>query len=130
MKMKITIIGGGIVGLAIARSLLLKGYKNVIIFEKDNDIATHQSSRNSGVMHAGLYYKPGSLKANLSRDGIIKMKKYCTENNIKWEECGKIVVANKNNQKERLENLFERFIAEISGMKIFKIDDLVLKWVV
>ena len=119
--MKITIIGGGIVGLAIARSLLLKGYKNVIIFEKDNDIATHQSSRNSGVMHAGLYYKPGSLKANLSRDGIIKMKKYCTENNIKWEECGKIVVANKTNQKERLENLFER--GKKNNLKNIKILD-------
>ena len=106
--MKISIIGGGIVGLAIARSLLLKGYKNVKIIEKDNDIANHQSSRNSGVMHAGLYYKPGSLKATLSRDGIVKMKNYCTENNIKWEECGKIVVANKDFQKERLKNLFER----------------------
>ena len=93
--MKITIIGGGIVGLSIARSLLLKGYKKVTIIEKDKDIANHQSSRNSGVMHAGLYYKPGSLKATLSRDGIVKMKKYCTENNINWEECGKIVVATK-----------------------------------
>ena len=72
--MKISIIGGGIVGLAIARSLVLKGYKNVTIIEKDNDIANHQSSRNSGVMHAGLYYKPGSLKANLSRDGIVNEK--------------------------------------------------------
>ncbi len=106
--MKISIVGGGIVGLAIARSLVLKGYKNVTIIEKDNDIANHQSSRNSGVMHAGLYYKPGSLKAILSRDGIVKMKNYCTENNIKWEECGKIVVANKDFQKERLKNLFER----------------------
>ena len=106
--MKISIVGGGIVGLAIARSLILKGYKNVTIIEKDNDIANHQSSRNSGVMHAGLYYKPGSLKAILSRDGIVKMKNYCTENNIKWEECGKIVVANKDFQKERLKNLFER----------------------
>ena len=106
--MKISIIGGGIVGLAIARSLVLKGYKNVTIIEKDNDIANHQSSRNSGVMHAGLYYKPGSLKAILSRDGIVKMKNYCTENNIKWEECGKIVVANKDVQEERLKNLFER----------------------
>ena len=73
--MKISIIGAGIVGLAIARSLVLKGYKNVTIIEKDNDIANHQSSRNSGVMHAGLYYKPGSLKAILSRDGIVKIEK-------------------------------------------------------
>ena len=77
--MKIQIIGAGIVGLSIARSLLLKGYKNVKVIEKENDIAEHQSSRNSGVMHAGLYYKPGSLKANLSRDGIVKMKSYCKQ---------------------------------------------------
>ena len=56
----IIIIGGGIVGLAIARELSLKGYKNLTILEKESNIAVHQSSRNSGVMHAGLYYKPGS----------------------------------------------------------------------
>ena len=130
--MKITIIGGGIVGLSIARSLLLKGYKKVTIIEKDKDTANHQSSRNSGVMHAGLYYKPGSLKATLSRDGIVKMKKYCTENNINWEECGKIVVATKNNQKERLKNLFERGkvnnlknIAILSNKEINKIEPYV-----
>ena len=60
----VIIIGGGIVGLAIARELLLKGYKNLTILEKELNIAKHQSSRNSGVMHAGLYYKPGSLKQN------------------------------------------------------------------
>ena len=106
--MKIQIIGAGIVGLSIARSLLLKGYKNVEVLEKENDIAKHQSSRNSGVMHAGLYYKPGSLKAKLSRDGIVKMKAYCKSNNIQWEECGKIVVATEDNQKDRLTSLFER----------------------
>ena len=106
--MRIQIIGAGIVGLSIARSLMLKGYKNVQVIEKENDIANHQSSRNSGVMHAGLYYKPGSLKAKLSRDGIFKMKAYCKSNNIEWEECGKIVVATEDNQKERLTSLFER----------------------
>jgi len=106
--MKIQIIGAGIVGLSIARSLLLKGYKNIEVLEKENEIAKHQSSRNSGVMHAGLYYKPGSLKAKLSRDGILKMKAYCKSNNIEWEECGKVVVATENNQKERLEFLLER----------------------
>ena len=106
--MKIQIIGGGIVGLSIARSLLLKGYKNIEVLEKEKNIAKHQSSRNSGVMHAGLYYKPGSLKAKLSRDGIVKMKAYCKNNNIQWEECGKVVVATEYNQKERLACLFER----------------------
>ena len=89
---KIIIIGGGILGLSIARKFLLEGYKNITILEKENDIACHQSSRNSGVMHAGLYYKPNSLKAELSRKGITLMKEYCNKNLIPWEECGKIVV--------------------------------------
>ncbi len=105
--MKVSIIGGGIIGLSIARALLIKGYKNTILIEKEEAIAKHQSSRNSGVMHSGLYYKPGSLKAKLSRDGILKMKSYCTNHNINWEECGKIVVANEATQKNSLENLFE-----------------------
>ena len=73
---RVVIIGGGIVGLAIARELILNGYKNITILEKESDIAIHQSSRNSGVMHAGLYYRPGSLKSKLSREGIILMKIY------------------------------------------------------
>ena len=72
MNQKIIVIGAGIVGLAISRELLMRGYKDVTIIEKENQIASHQSSRNSGVMHAGLYYKPGSLKAELSRSGINK----------------------------------------------------------
>ena len=74
---KILIIGGGILGLSIARKFLLEGYKNIIILEKEKYIACHQSSRNSGVMHAGLYYEPKSLKAQLSRKGIVLMKEFC-----------------------------------------------------
>ena len=76
MSDKIIVIGGGILGLSIARQLLIEGYKNITILEKEKTLANHQSSRNSGVMHAGLYYKPGSLKATLSRKGIIMMKEY------------------------------------------------------
>ena len=108
MSDKIIVIGGGILGLSIARQLLIEGYKNITILEKEKTLANHQSSRNSGVMHAGLYYKPGSLKATLSRKGIIMMKEYCNKNKIKWEECGKVVVANEEKEIERLESLFER----------------------
>ena len=101
------IIGGGIVGLAIARELSLKGYKDLIILEKESEIALHQSSRNSGVMHAGLYYKPGSLKSNLSREGIFLMKNYCNENNINWRECGKIVIAKNKDEEYKLNKLFK-----------------------
>ena len=65
---KIVIIGAGIVGLSLALELLKRGHKKVLLIEKENQIAMHQSSRNSGVMHAGLYYRPGSLKSRLCRD--------------------------------------------------------------
>ncbi len=103
----VIIVGGGIVGLAIARELSLKGYKNLTILEKESDIVEHQSSRNSGVMHAGLYYKPGSLKQKLSRDGIKLMKDYCDRNKIKWKECGKIVIAKNKSEVNNLDALFE-----------------------
>ena len=86
---KIIIIGGGILGLSIARELMIRGYKNLTILEKDTSIALHQSSRNSGVMHSGLYYKPNSLNANLSRKGILLLKDYC-KNSIKWEELERL----------------------------------------
>lgn len=108
MNKNIFIIGGGIVGLAVARALSRKGYKKITIIEKEEDIALHQSSRNSGVMHAGLYYKPGSLKSKLSREGINLMKKYCTESKIEWEEIGKIVVATNHAEEKGLEELFTK----------------------
>ena len=115
---KIIIIGGGILGLAIARRLMIKGYKNLIILEKDKTFANHQSSRNSGVMHSGLYYNPKSLKAHLSRKGILLLKNYCNNNSIQWEECGKVVVATELNEIERLENLFVR--GQANGLRGIK----------
>tara|TARA_B100000963_G_scaffold362020_1_gene402144 strand:- start:11069 stop:12262 length:1194 start_codon:yes stop_codon:yes gene_type:complete len=108
MNQRIIIIGAGIVGLAICRELLLKGYKKVTIIDKEKSIASHQSSRNSGVMHAGLYYKPGSLKATLSRQGIKYMKTYCKEKKINFEECGKIVIAKNKKEIPYLEDLLEK----------------------
>ena len=105
-------------GLSIARELMIKGCKNLTILEKDESIALHQSSRNSGVMHSGLHYKPNSLKANLSRKGIFLLKDYCNKNSIKWEECGKIVVASELNEIERLEKLFIR--GQANGLKGIK----------
>ncbi len=107
---KIVIIGAGIIGLSLALELLKRGNKKVLLLEKENEIAKHQSSRNSGVMHAGLYYKPGSLKSKLCRDGINLMKSYCNKNAIKWDECGKIVIAKNSLEENRLNDLFERGI--------------------
>ena len=79
MLRKIGIIGGGIIGLALAYKLGIKGYK-VTVFEKENVPGKHQSGRNSGVLHCGLYYQPGSLKAKLSVEGIREMTSFCKEN--------------------------------------------------
>ena len=125
---KIVIIGAGIIGLSLARELLKRGNKKVLLLEKENEIAKHQSSRNSGVMHAGLYYKPGSLKSKLCREGINLMKNYCNKHSIEWNECGKIVIANNYLEENRLSELFERGkknklkgIQKITNKKISKI---------
>ena len=107
---RIIIIGAGIVGLSLARELLERGHKKVLLLEKESEIAKHQSSRNSGVIHAGLYYKPGSLKSKLCRDGIGLMKAYCNKHSIKWDECGKVVIAKNKIEESRLNELFERGI--------------------
>ena len=115
---KIIIVGGGILGLSIGRKFLIEGYKNITILEKEDSIAKHQSSRNSGVMHAGLYYDPKSIKAFLCRKGILLIKDYCNKNNINWEECGKVVIASEEENLNILENLFQRGIT--NGLKGIK----------
>jgi len=129
---KIVIIGAGIIGLSLALELLKRGHKKVLLVEKENQIAMHQSSRNSGVMHAGLYYKPGSLKSRLCREGINLMKTYCNKHSIEWNECGKIVIANNSLEENRLSELFERGkknklkgIQKITSKQISKIEPYV-----
>lgn len=105
----VVIIGGGIVGLATAYKLSCR-YKDVSItvLEKENDLGLHQSTHNSGVLHCGLYYKPGSLKAKLSVEGIRQMTDFCVEHNISHEICGKLVVATNQEECVKLNELFER----------------------
>ena len=106
--MKIAIIGVGIVGLSIGYKLqLIKGNK-VTLFEKEKEVGLHQSGRNSGVLHCGLAYKPGSLKAKLAVNGIKQMISFCKKNNINHEICGKIVVANDDFEMKNLDNVYER----------------------
>ena len=106
------IIGGGINGLAVARQLLLDfPESNVTVFEKEDGVAQHQSSHNSGVVHAGLYYEPGGLKARLCRRGAELVKQYCLENNIAYDECGKVVVALNVVEEARLESIYQKAIA-------------------
>lgn len=108
-KKHYAIIGGGINGLAVARQLLLDHpHICVTVFEKEGAVAQHQSSHNSGVVHAGLYYEPGSLKARLCRRGVELVKRYCAENAIAYDECGKLVVALNEEEVPRLEAIYRK----------------------
>jgi L-2-hydroxyglutarate oxidase len=107
--MRITVIGGGIVGLATAFRL---GHKlpsaSITVLEKEPGVGRHQSGHNSGVLHCGLYYKPGSLKARLAVTGIRQMIQFCEEHNIPHEVCGKLVVAATTEDVPRMNDLFDR----------------------
>ena len=103
----IAIIGGGIVGLAVAYKLSLLQAK-VTVFEKETQEGQHQSGRNSGVLHCGLYYQPGSLKAKLSVQGIREMIAFAKDNDIPHDVCGKVVVATSEKEKKSLEILAQR----------------------
>ena len=101
--------GGGITGLATALQLLRKNARlRIAVLEKEDRVAAHQSSRNSGVIHSGIYYKPGSLRASNCRRGYALMLDFCRENNVQFEVCGKIIVAVEEGERERLDNIYRR----------------------
>lgn len=103
------VIGGGIVGLAAAWKLLLASLRgSVTVLEKEAYVGRHQSGHNSGVLHAGLYYAPGSLKARLAVSGIRQMTKFCREHHVPHEVCGSLVVAADENEVPRLRALLDR----------------------
>lgn len=109
MKYDAVIVGGGIVGLATAfRFLETKPQLKILLLEKESKLAAHQTGNNSGVLHSGLYYKPGSEKAKLSVGGLKQMTAFCREHGVAHEICGKIVVATDEAELPRLENLWER----------------------
>ena len=103
------VVGGGAVGLATAFRLLeARPQLKILLLEKEPKLAVHQTGNNSGVLHSGLYYKPGSEKAKLSVSGLREMVVFCREHGIAHEQCGKIVVATDESELPRLENLWER----------------------
>ena len=109
MRNRVLVIGGGIVGLATALRLCRAPRPpEVLLLEKEAGVGRHQSTHNSGVLHAGLYYKPGSLKARLAVSGIRQMVAFCQENDIPHEICGKLVVATLPEELPRLRTLLER----------------------
>jgi L-2-hydroxyglutarate oxidase len=103
----VVVVGGGIVGLATARALALRGMR-VVVLERESAIGTHQTTHNSGVIHAGLYYEPGSLKARLCVEGAAALYEYCEGRGIAAERCGKLVVATRPADLERLDALERR----------------------
>src|SRR5918912_3511183 len=116
----IAIVGGGIVGLASARELLRRQPgRRVAILEKESTIGQHQTGHNSGVIHAGVYYAPGSLKARLCAEGRQKTYEYCDEKGIPYKKVGKLIVAVEEEELPRLQNLWERATANgVPGLRM------------
>lgn len=105
----VAIIGGGIVGLATAWQVSQsKPDARIVLLEKEDTLAAHQTGRNSGVIHSGIYYKPGSSKARNCRDGKQALEAFCTEYGVAWEQTGKVIVATDESQFEALENIYRR----------------------
>lgn len=115
------IIGGGIVGLSSAMALG-KRYPNarILVLEKESTWADHQTGNNSGVIHSGIYYKPGSFKATFCREGSRSMVEFCQEHGIAHEVCGKVIIATKTEQLPRLENLYQRGLE--NGLELTKLN--------
>jgi L-2-hydroxyglutarate oxidase len=120
MKYDFCIIGGGIVGCATAYKILEKNPgASLLLLEKEPGPGMHQTGHNSGVIHAGIYYAPGSMKAKLCREGLKETKSFCIENNIKFDECGKLIVAQNKLELSRLDDLFQR--ATVNGLALTKL---------
>jgi L-2-hydroxyglutarate oxidase len=119
-RYEVAVVGGGIVGLALARELLLRRPgASVCVLERENEIAAHQTSHNSGVVHAGIYYKPGSLKARLCVQGAREMYEYCEQHGITSERCGKLILAVEPSELPRLQELERRGRANgVSGLRL------------
>src|SRR5579863_8153675 len=124
--MRITVIGGGIIGLATALKLSQKlAGASIIVLEKESGVGQHQSGHNSGVLHCGLYYKPGSMKAKLAVTGIRQMVAFCQEHSIPHEVCGKLVVAANADEVPRLDALYERGQQNgLSGLRRLGADEM------
>jgi len=116
----VAIVGAGIVGLATALTLSERFARlSIVVIDKEARVASHQTGHNSGVLHAGIYYKPGSYKARLCVDGVRKMEAFCERNGVPFDRCGKVIVATGASQISRLEALFERGAANgVPGLEM------------
>ncbi len=118
--MKVAIIGGGIVGLATAHQILERHpFVQILVLEKESGPGRHQTGHNSGVLHCGLYYKPGSARARMAVTGIRRMVAFCEQHGVPYELCGKTVIATEPEEIPRLHALLERGTANgLEGLKL------------
>jgi (S)-2-hydroxyglutarate dehydrogenase len=116
----IAIIGGGIVGLGTALALMVRFPRySLAIIEKERELANHQTGHNSGVIHSGIYYKPGSYKAKLCVQGVHMLTEFCEAQGVRYERCGKLIIATGKNELPRLQMLYERGTANgIQGLQM------------
>jgi len=124
--MRVVVIGAGIVGLATAHQLVCRYPRvKVVVLEKESGPARHQTGNNSGVLHCGLYYKPGSQKAKLAVEGIRRMVEFCQRHNVAHEICGKLVVATELEEIPRLHELLERGTANgLDGLQLLSAEQI------
>jgi L-2-hydroxyglutarate oxidase len=123
---RVVVIGAGIVGLAIALELMKRfPAASVSVLEKESCIASHQTGHNSGVVHSGIYYKPGSLKAKLCVEGAKALLEFCSENDVPYRVCGKVIVATAEDELSRLDELFRRGQENgLEGLRKLNADEL------
>jgi (S)-2-hydroxyglutarate dehydrogenase len=125
-KCDVAVVGGGILGLAVAREITRRDPRcSICLLEREQRIASHQTSHNSGVIHAGIYYLPGSLKARLCVEGSGALYRYCSERGIAFERCGKLIVALERSQLPGLNELYRRASANgVSGLRMLQRDEI------
>ncbi|HZU81758.1 MAG TPA: L-2-hydroxyglutarate oxidase [Polyangiaceae bacterium] len=125
-QVDVVVIGGGVVGLASSLALLAaRPGASLAVLEKEPMLAAHQTGHNSGVIHAGLYYKPGSLKATTCARGRVLLERFCEEHGVPFERCGKVVVATRDEEVPRLEELERRGRANgLTGIRRISIEEL------
>jgi (S)-2-hydroxyglutarate dehydrogenase len=122
----VAIIGGGIIGLATGLEILRRfPWVSLAVLEKEPAVAVHQTAHNSGVIHSGIYYKPGSLKARLCVEGVSALLRFCDQHAVPYEICGKVIVATTQNESARLEDIYQRGVGNgLKGLRLLAKEEI------
>ncbi len=125
-RVNVVIIGAGIVGLATALELVTRSPRtSLVVVEKESEVASHQSGHNSGVIHSGIYYKPGTLKARLCIEGAAALTRFCQETGVPYELCGKIIAATSERECIRIDELHRRGVENgLQGLQMLSADEI------